>query len=250
MTFPTGFDRAIAKEAGMLVEEAYKQFTQGAAWAIPAGYQNLADFFAKSTLLAPVEKFGFVAQNLTSGDVFVTFRGTQTLDNWLANLTFPQDPHPLAGEVERGFFQIYKQCSASVLTGVSRAAGTPKIYVSGHSLGGALATLATADLVVNGKAPTLYSFASPRVGNPAFSAKLNAAAGAKWRMANSEDIVTTLPLATVNVAGGAVGGPLFAMLVALPNKLDFCHVGESVAFTAHNGSIVGNHEMKTYLKML
>src|SRR5256885_868415 len=130
--------------------------------------------------------------NLTTQNVFVVFRGTQTPTDWLANLSFPQVPHAW-GMVEKGFSGLYQQCSVSVITAVKRVTGSPKVFVTGHSLGGALATLATADLAINGITAAMYNIASPRVGNAAFAGKFNSngQVAASWRIVNTEDIVTT-----------------------------------------------------------
>lgn len=71
-------------------------------------------------------------------------------------------------------------------------------FVTGHSLGAALATLATADLVNSGAASRagMYSFAGPRTGDLAFAAEFNRRVAVGWRIVNTEDIVTTVPLAT------------------------------------------------------
>lgn len=47
---------------------------------------------------------------------------------------------------------------------------TAKLYVTGHSLGGALAILCTADLKnVFGNVDLTYTYGQPRVGNQAFA---------------------------------------------------------------------------------
>src|SRR2546423_4996638 len=112
MTFPSQFNQLIAQEAAFLVKLAYEQF-RNAAWNLGTGYQELG------SLIAQNERFGFVALNLTTQNVFVVFRGTQTPTDWLANLSFPQVPHAW-GMVEKGFSGLYQQCSVSVITAVKR----------------------------------------------------------------------------------------------------------------------------------
>jgi triacylglycerol lipase len=244
MTFPAGFDQSIAQEAAFLVKLAYDQF-KNATWDLGTGYQELG------SLIAQHERFGFVALNLTTQDVFVVFRGTQTPMDWMANVSFPQVPHPW-GAVEHGFSGVYQQCSASVIAAVKRAPSTSKVFVTGHSLGGALATLATADLAINGTAAAMYNIASPRVGDAAFTIQFNTSAQvlARWRIANTEDIVTTVPLATPNLGEIIPPTSPLALLLFAMHKLDYTHVGTPVNFTVNNGSIIGNHDITTYIAAL
>ena len=174
-----------------------------------------------------------------------TGTGIQHFD-WLADLKFKPAKHAW-GSVEEGFLSIYALCSADVRRFV-QGAGAHPVIATGHSLGGALSTLAAADLVQAGVTGTaLYNFASPRTGDPQFARTMTQRVPACWRVVNTEDIVTTVPLATVNVAGGTV--PTLSTLgLALRafNQLDYMHVGVPVSFMEHKGSIVGNHDMTLY----
>jgi triacylglycerol lipase len=250
---PPGFDLKIAQEAAALVQNAYDQFNQGSTWKIKAGYDELDRLHAKPEgWLAKDEMFGFVARNQTSRDVFVTFRGTQSAEDWLSNLTFPQDKHPGGwGMVEKGFVQLYKQCSRTVTQAVA-SSGAARVFVTGHSLGGALATLATADLVLNKTEASMYSFASPRTGNRDFADRFDAAVRVRWRVANTEDLVTTVPLATValDTTKANMLHTIAALASHLGQAFDFEHVGTPVNFTTHNGSLSGNHSMQTYTDAL
>jgi len=106
MYLPPGFDKAIALEAAGLVNQAYQQFEnfqRGTPWALQGNYDSLGNLHAKPEgLFARDEPFGFVAPNKTSGVVFVTFRGTQSPEDWLTDFTLPQVAHPW-GQVEKGF---------------------------------------------------------------------------------------------------------------------------------------------------
>lgn len=65
--------------------------------------------------------------------------------------------------------------------------------VTGHSLGAALATLF---VIENNKfsISTVYTFASPRVGDAEFVRQFNQLPLNSWRIVNSQDIVPKLPL--------------------------------------------------------
>jgi triacylglycerol lipase len=240
---PPQFDQDIAQESALLVTMAYDQ-SQNPAWNLGTGYQVLG------TLETPQERFGFVAQNVVTKNVFVVFRGTATPLDWMADLSFPQVNysaiHPEWGKVEQGFWDVYQSCSQSVINAVKSAAGAPHVYVTGHSLGGALATLATADLAINAIPAVMYSLASPRVGDPTFTARFNAQVTMGWRIANTEDIVTTVPLATPNLEIPVLPHNALGILLMLSHDLDYTHVGAAVNFTVNHGSVVQNHAIATY----
>jgi len=134
------------------------------------------------------------------------------------------------------------------LAAVKNAAPAPSVVVTGHSLGAGLAILATADLVNSGVAAAgMYNFAGPRVGDLAFAAKFNQQVGVSWRVVNTEDIVTTVPLATPDLFSSESPHTPFGMMLMLAKKLNYEHVGTPVSFTTHNGSIAGNHAMQNYI---
>ncbi len=251
MFFPPGFDRAIAVEAAALVAQAYDQydqFAQGAQWQLQGDYEDLGDLFAIPPGFRR-EPFGFVARNRTSQNVFVTFRGTRSLEDWLSDLSFPQVPHSW-GQVEKGFKDLYDQCAQATRTAAQNVPAGSSLFVTGHSLGSALATLATADLADFGLDPRMYNFASPRVGDRAFADRFNGRIACRWRVANTEDIVTTVPIATPELVSSTFDHSPLAMLLMLAHHLDYEHVGNAVTFTMHKGSIVANHGMPTYAEAL
>ncbi len=70
------------------------------------------------------------------------------------------------------------------------------LTICGHSLGGALATLLALDTAANTtfKNPTVYTYASPRTGNPAFASTFDQVVTNSFRIANRLDLVPKLPL--------------------------------------------------------
>jgi triacylglycerol lipase len=244
---PKGYDRNLAVESAELVNQAYDQydaFLNNTHWSIQGNYDSFHLLEAKPGGIFPkVEPFGFVARNKTSNDVFVTFRGTRSLDDWISNLGFPHTAHPW-GNVYKGFDEIYLQCSADVIAAVSGVSKPARVIATGHSLGGALSTLAAADVRINGIAVGLYNFASPRTGDQAFAAQFNSEVTPAIRVVNSEDIVTTIPLATTKLSGASLG-LLLDELLRHAGSLDYQHVGDAATFTLNRGSIADNHNMRT-----
>jgi len=247
---PPGFNVTIAKESANLVLQAYQQYTSflnHAVWALQGDYTNLGELWATPEgPLAKNEPFGFVAKNNKSGNLFVVFRGTQSVEDWLSDFTFPQVDNPW-GKTEEGFTRLYVQCSQKVLEAVAAGAG---VFVTGHSLGAALAVLATADLAQSGRVPTMYSFAGPRVGDIDFATKFNQSLQQRtWRIVNTEDIVTTVPLASPYLFTQGVPHTPLSMILML-TKLNYNHVGNAVSFTINKGSIPDNHAMEVYIAAL
>jgi pimeloyl-ACP methyl ester carboxylesterase len=70
------------------------------------------------------------------------------------------------------------------------------LTVCGHSLGAALATLLALDVAANTifKDPTVYTYASPRTGDPAFASTYDQVVKNSFRIANRLDLVPKLPL--------------------------------------------------------
>jgi hypothetical protein len=69
-----------------------------------------------------------------------------------------------------------------------------KIIATGHSLGGAMATLATGELRSAGMSVDLYTYGAPKAGNDELAAFLGTTdKGASFRVVKSQDPVPTLP---------------------------------------------------------
>lgn len=89
----------------------------------------------------------------------------------LAQMAYPWAPD---ARVHHGFYSAYvtsfKDVLSARVTELHRLHPDYKVYVTGHSLGAAMATLSAADLSVVSQIPIegVYTFGSPRVGNLAF----------------------------------------------------------------------------------
>jgi Lipase (class 3) len=125
--------------------------------------------------------------------VLVSFRGTESLGDWLSNLNMIGTTRPNYGRVHRGFlsaFQVVDAQLRSILAGVHDR----PILLTGHSLGGALATIAAAEW--QGQLPIawVYTYGQPAVGKgifPSFMAQHYA--GKFMRFVNDDDIVPRVP---------------------------------------------------------
>jgi len=141
--------------------------------------------------------FGYVGYIGTT--VYVVFRGTSTDLNWLEDVdALLVGFLNLAGvKVHQGFWDDYSVVQSTVTTAVLNlipAIGATGVVFTGHSLGGALAELAAFDIgPQTGKTVQLYTFGSPRVGNPAYATTLPSVVPTSWRITNQADIVIHLP---------------------------------------------------------
>ena len=102
------------------------------------------------------------------------------------------------GLVHSGFLGDFESLKAEVIQQVlalRKLYVTVKIYVTGHSLGGALAILAALELRAQQLTPALVvTFGQPRVGNAAFAQLYNAQLRENtWRVINQNDVVPRTP---------------------------------------------------------
>lgn len=271
---PKGFDLDLARELGNLVAAAYDQFKpppdRPAKWPLSAPYVLVSEFSA-TTPKHVVERFGFVATRSDTRNAYVVFRGTVTLGDWLADAEFGHVSQQHGwGNTEHGFTSMYDDCSPAILTALRSLPAFDRVIVTGHSLGGALATLCCADIRATlGATTTLYALAAPRTGDQDFAARFNAECPDTWRIVNTEDLVNNVPLATTaveelhlheletltrDVDRIPLLGPRLARHLTLFQVLFggeiYEHVGTPVDFTQNNGTLVANHVIATYLTAL
>jgi triacylglycerol lipase len=134
--------------------------------------------------------------------IVVVFRGSDQIKDWLNDLDVDLVGGPLGGKIHEGFARmlhyVWRDLQLEIRQlklAASQQNRSLPLLLTGHSLGAALATLATAylrekDQPVQG----LYSFGSPRVGDRNFARYFNADFGDKtFRIVNQNDMVTRLP---------------------------------------------------------
>lgn len=103
------------------------------------------------------------------GYAVVTFRGTDSMRDVRIDLSiWPRRSG--YGRIHRGFLSQWDSIKRSILNEMQRAETPPTIYVTGHSLGGALATIAALEMKKNMPHSNIivWTFGAPRVGNAAF----------------------------------------------------------------------------------
>lgn len=212
---------------GQLVSEAYKiptdDLANRAGMTVSAGtpavaYEVVTSIYANdlATDMNPdrgnhVVSIGLVLQATGSGDAVIAIRGTEGIQEWVQDAKFLAVSCPFlgsAGNTEDGFTAVYTSMTPAPAVGSPSLTKTlatlpwkrsvTSLTICGHSLGGALATLLALDVAANTSPPfnnpAVYTYASPRTGDPAFAAVYNHAVADTTRIANRMDLVPKLPL--------------------------------------------------------
>lgn len=125
----------------------------------------------------------------TADEQVVAFRGTASPLDWLRDVGWKPILNPDLGWCHHGF----AFAAAAFVSRYPLSAGRPLI-LTGHSLGGALATAVGGILAARRTAPAaVVTFGAPRVGMAKFVASLASVAVRQYRRGN--DPVTELPFA-------------------------------------------------------
>jgi triacylglycerol lipase len=173
---------------------------------------------------------------------WVSFRGTQTLDELLADLNFHEKSiakkHKQVTmcsteniKVHQGFLEEYTTFRSKILQYFKQNSSYDQIIITGHSLGSALAVLLSYDLMNSDQSTKLvvYLFACPRVGNLEFQKAYKVPC---FSIVNRSDLIPTLPFSV------------------MPNNSHsvniFSHVGTQISFDDNWKSLGNNHQIPIY----
>jgi|GEM_PF-3216605 len=252
--YPIGGNSSIAKTLTALISQAfcfYQQSILDPAFRIPdnfnvtykcenfCNYTLIESIYSLAVMTGERKLFGFVATD--GNDLYAIFRGTQTLNEWVNNAEAFQAVMPGWGKVHHGFKRIYESYTnapdqevkanliSSAITSSNKQYRT--IYCGGHSLGAAQATLVATE--IRTELPeanlVLYTFSSPRVGDPLFAEQFGNRMQTTYRIFNTEDVVTEEPKAA---------------LVSFPISFyAYEHVGMPAPVTFQLGTASDNHSL-------
>jgi hypothetical protein len=124
--------------------------------------------------------------------ILVAFRGTESIGDWLADLNIFSVSRPY-GVVHRGFYGQFLVLSEAIERLIRGQAQRP-LVLTGHSLGGALATVAAAEWQDRFPIRCVYTFGQPAVGRGAFSQYMADRFPNNFiRIVNRNDIVPRVP---------------------------------------------------------
>jgi hypothetical protein len=198
------YNETLAKEAwsysaaSYLNESLFANWTCGVA-ACPDGV-NSSDVII---IEAAYSAFGFVAYNARNNTIIVAFRGTINGNNWKTNLNawvYVAYPYSLGARAHRGFSNAFNRVAPAMIEAVTKFLKEhpdAKLLCTGHSLGGALASLAAMELKrlnMTGSGLSVYTFGAPRLGNRALATFVfDLFEGSNfYRVVNSHDVVPRL----------------------------------------------------------
>ncbi len=128
----------------------------------------------------------------TKKAVLVCFRGTESIGDWLLNLRALTTRRPY-GDVHTGFLRGLEFVQIQLESELEKLPNR-KLLICGHSLGGAIGTVAAAEWVGRFDVAGVYTFGQPGVGRRGFAAFMNQHYQGKFfRFVNNSDVVTRVP---------------------------------------------------------
>jgi hypothetical protein len=191
--------------------------------------------------------------------IIVAFRGTippgdaDSIPDWVGDFFFePTTCGSLPGKVHSGFCHDIQSIIAPIAAAVKALnPSQSKVFVTGHSKGGALASLGAWLLTAAGiPVAQVVTFASARTGDPDFRTGYQKVIPNQIRYENYGDLVPLLPPATPFIAGLAAVvalipdiGHKLAAIIKEAEDWDYVAVGQEYFIeSAANGYAINTNE--------
>lgn len=246
------FDKKVALTLAIFSDLAYSHPDSVAGAMVPTGKNT---FILDSTGIHYFESRNYegyvfiVPGSLLKVDhkhaVVCSFRGTEIaeFEDLETDIKVRKTGAPLSGKAHRGFvaagtaiwndsstdsgMESFVDAKRNLLA--SDDGTRPPLFITGHSLGGAMATI-VAGLIAEdgGNIEGLYTFGSPRVGNADFCGAMNMKVLNHYRIVNNNDFVTRVPF----------------------RKLDYDHCGEMIYLSESKGIHQGTSSAYRFLDRL
>ena len=142
--------------------------------------------------------FGIIARgsDQKESEALLAIRGTSSAADWLSDFNIGLQVSGTGKVIHAGFNRVYNEFG-QIIINYLRQHKVDTLHCVGHSLGGALASLAADSVRYNSlvNKVNLYTFGSPRVGFSGFAERLTTNVGKEniFRVHHSTDIVTFVP---------------------------------------------------------
>ena len=190
-----------------LALQRHQEWVSGPVEAIPGALAGVG-FSLVGAVVQPDYTGGRAYVAVRGPQAVVAFRGSggdsvdQTMLNVLADAKVRRVvPFELAGKdasvkVHQGFYETWLAFRHELAQRL-RALTAPEVYVTGFSMGSALATLCALDVALQGRAKvTFHGAGTPRVGNRAFGDRMAQQVPQALRTVLNSDPVARVPLQT------------------------------------------------------
>ena len=125
--------------------------------------------------------------------IILAFRGTEatSIKDIKSDAKAKTTSCETGGKIHTGFKEAFENVSFDIQKKLNEDKFKDKpLFITGHSLGGALATIAAKKLLHEGGLAACYTFGSPRVGDEELIANIKSPI---YRLVNAADCVTMLP---------------------------------------------------------
>lgn len=159
---------------------------EASAWAAQSGFGPATQFN-----MGNIQGFWCIKEDVA----LLAFRGTSNPGQWVRDARILPNGHPW-GWVHKGFGDGVEAVAQDLghFTAAAKGINGVKVWVTGHSLGGALAVIAAANLKIDQLTPTVYTYGQPRAGFGEFAGRFNQELpGRLYRFINQSDIVARVP---------------------------------------------------------
>jgi hypothetical protein len=183
----------------------------------------------------------------TQDGIVIAFRGTvfTSVEDWITNLlVFPMPADGFPGLVHAGFYlslaEIMDQITVELSSLLASAGADTPIFVTGHSKGGGMASLAAWYLQsqggINASQINVITFASPMPGDGTFAAAFRDVFS-QVNYINYLDMVPFLPPSAANAESIASAIPALASLMADFEKWDYTLCQSKTEYILQSGQI-------------
>jgi triacylglycerol lipase len=188
------YDPETALSLAVACDLAYKAESTITGVAKRWGYS--APQFVEVKKGGDIDTQGFVMSD--PDNIVCVMRGSDSVEDWFANFQAAHNPGPLRNtRAHEGFQDALYPAVIALTNAIDNQGGAGKrIWLTGHSLGGALCSL-YAGMLLENNYPVygIYTYASPRPGDDNFATRLNKKLehGPHYRIANEGDVVPHVP---------------------------------------------------------
>ena len=218
-------DYKTALQCAQLSQDIYTDFSGDVVFmGLPKASSRLVQSSLTDTQLA-------ILEDTSAGQTVIVFRGSENDKDWDTNFQVTTKEQNWSRRKEEAFREEMREVTEAVVENEelvypdeygepsrpvkmhqgfinaylsvrdeihehAQQSETTQYRITGHSLGGAIATLCAIDLQYNfgqNISVEAYTFGSPRVGNDAFSDSYNRRVPDTWRIINGWDAVVGLP---------------------------------------------------------